>query len=122
MDETDYLTLTSPPSNSFGISTPVSLAKSIISSVYSPLSNQNGITLTNSETLSVNGTLSMHGQNTDIMINEKSMSRWMESVEARLHILSPKPELMEKYDALKMAYDHYKMLEALLYDEANKTG
>ena len=117
MDENDYdyLTFTSPPSNSFGISTPVSLS--------SPPSNSFGIsTLTNSGTLSVNGTLSMHGQNTDIMINEKSMSRWMESVEARLHILSPKPELMEKYDALKMAYDHYKMLEALLYDDANKMG
>ena len=61
-------------------------------------------------------TLSVHGPGADIKINEKSMSDWMSTVEKRLAILVPKTELLEKYESLQQAYDHYKTLEALLYD------
>lgn len=35
----------------------------------------------------------------------------------RLSILEPNPALMEKYDALREAYEHYKTLEALLKEQ-----
>ena len=37
-------------------------------------------------------------------------------IQDRLAILVPDPALLEKYDALKQAYDHYKTLEALCVD------
>lgn len=37
-------------------------------------------------------------------------------IEERLAILSPNEELMEKYPALREAYEHYKTVEALVND------
>ncbi len=41
----------------------------------------------------------------------------MSAVEQRLSILRPKTELLEKYTALQEAYEHYKTLERLLYEQ-----
>jgi hypothetical protein len=49
----------------------------------------------------------------DIKIGERSLSEFMDRVESRLAILQPKPELLEKFEALQKAYDQYKLLEAL---------
>lgn len=49
----------------------------------------------------------------DIKIGERSLSEFMDRVESRLAILQPKPELLEKFEALKQAYEQYKLLEAL---------
>jgi hypothetical protein len=49
----------------------------------------------------------------DIKIGHRSLSDFMDRVESRLGILQPDPELLEKFEALKQAYEHYKTLEAL---------
>jgi hypothetical protein len=67
--------------------------------------------------MAVQGDLHLTGANADIKVNTKSMKDWMESVERRLLILEPKPELLAKHEALRHAYEHYKTLEAILYDE-----
>ena len=74
-----------------------------------PVSNKAGVT--------AKGQLSVEGPDADIIINKQSLSVWMQAVEKRLSILQPKPELHEKYSALEEAYNHYKTLEALLYDD-----
>lgn len=56
----------------------------------------------------------------DIKINGKSLSDFMDRVESRLGILQPKPELLDKFEALKQAYDHYKTLEALCMGDIPK--
>ena len=66
---------------------------------------------------SAQGQLRVEGKDADIIINKRSMSDWMSSVEKRLSILQPKPELLKKYESLQQAFDHYKTLEALLHDE-----
>lgn len=38
----------------------------------------------------------------------------LKDIEARLCILVPDPQLLEKHKALKEAYDHYKLMEKLL--------
>lgn len=38
----------------------------------------------------------------------------LKNIEARLVILIPDPQLLEKHKALKEAYDHYKLMEKLL--------
>ncbi len=64
-----------------------------------------------------NGTIKLEGADADIFVQGKSMKAWMEGVEQRLCILEPKPELLEKYQSLKQAYEHYKTLEAILYEQ-----
>ena len=74
-------------------------------------------TASNTATMTAKGKLKVEGEEADIFINGKSLSDWMSAVEGRLSILQPRPELHEKYTALQEAYDHYKTLEALLYDD-----
>jgi hypothetical protein len=47
-------------------------------------------------------------------INLDEMAVMMETVKERLLILAPNFELQEKYPALKEAYEHYKVLEAMM--------
>ena len=63
------------------------------------------------------GTIKLEGADADIFVQGKSMKAWMDAVEQRLCILEPKPELLERYASLKQAYEHYKTLEAILYDQ-----
>jgi hypothetical protein len=63
------------------------------------------------------GQLKVEGKDADIFINGQSLSEWMSAVDRRLSILRPKTELLEKYSALQAAYEHYKTLESLLYQE-----
>ena len=63
------------------------------------------------------GTIKLEGADADIIVQGKSMKAWMDAVEQRLAILEPKPELLKKYKALEQAYEHYKTLEAILYEQ-----
>jgi len=77
-----------------------------------------GATWTNAtSTTTAKGQLKLEGNDADIFVQGKSMKAWMESIERRLSILEPNPELQEKYAALQAAYDHYKTLESLLYEQ-----
>ena len=82
------------------------------------VSNGTGATnWSNQATMTAKGKLKVEGEEADIFINGKSLSDWMSAVEQRLTILRPNPELQEKYTALQEAYDHYKTLESLLYEQ-----
>ena len=63
------------------------------------------------------GSIKLEGADADIFVQGKSMKAWMETVEKRLSILQPKTELLSKYKALEQAYEHYKTLEAILYEQ-----
>jgi len=63
------------------------------------------------------GQLKVEGKDADIFINGQSLSDWMQTVDRRLTILRPNTELQEKYSALQAAYEHYKTLERLLYEQ-----
>jgi len=79
-----------------------------------------GSSWTNATSTTTKGQLKLEGSDADIFVQGKSMKAWMESVEKRLSILEPKPELLSKYKALEQAYEHYKTLEAILYDSADQ--
>jgi hypothetical protein len=54
----------------------------------------------------------------DIKWKGRSLGKLLEKIEDRLAILQePDPEKLEKFAALKKAYDHYKTLERLIGDE-----
>ena len=57
----------------------------------------------------------------DLKVGGKSLKEFMTKMEERLAILVPDPERLEKFEALKKAYEHYKTMEALCFpDEKDK--
>jgi hypothetical protein len=67
-----------------------------------------------SPNLKVKGDAEFEG---DITLNGKSLSKVLESIQDRLAILQPDPKKLAKYEALKKAYDHYKLMEKLIQDD-----
>jgi len=49
----------------------------------------------------------------DIKIGNRSLKTFMDTMEKRMAILQPDPAKLEKFEALKKAYEHYKHLESL---------
>lgn len=54
-----------------------------------------------------------------VMINGQDLAETLETIKDRLAILVPDPKLLDKYEALKQAYEHYKTLEALCVEQSN---
>jgi hypothetical protein len=54
---------------------------------------------------------------TDITVGGQSLKEFMKKMEQRLAILVPDPKKLEKFEALKKAYEHYKTMESLCFDE-----
>lgn len=53
----------------------------------------------------------------DLKVNGKSIIETLNAIEKRLSILTPDPKKLAKYEALRKAYEHYKTLEAMCYDD-----
>jgi len=70
----------------------------------------NIIPSTTQPTIKVSGDAEFEGR---VKINGKDLAEFMETMSKRLAILVPDPEKLEHFEALKKAYDHYKLLEAL---------
>jgi len=54
---------------------------------------------------------------TDITVDGKSLKTFMTKMEERLAILIPDPSKLEKFEALKKAYEHYKLMEKLCQEQ-----
>jgi len=68
---------------------------------------------TSNAALSVSGDADIKG---NLRVKGIDVVEVLAKIQDRLAILVPDPALLEKYDALKQAYDHYKTLEALCVD------
>lgn len=73
-----------------------------------------GSTITSNSGLHVTSDAAFDG---DIKWKGRSLGKLLEKIEDRLAILIPDPAKLEKYEALKKAYDHYKLMEKLIGDE-----
>lgn len=62
-------------------------------------------------TLEVKGDANFEG---DIKFKGRSLEELFSKIEDRLAILQPDPAKLEKYEALRNAYEQYKILEALI--------
>jgi hypothetical protein len=62
-----------------------------------------------------------HGSITasDVILDGVSLSYTLRAIQERLAILVPDLEKLQKFAAIKAAYDHYKLLEKLCGDETN---
>ena len=52
----------------------------------------------------------------DINFSGVSLKEMLEKIQDRLLILTPDPTKLEKYEALRAAYENYKLIEKLLKD------
>ncbi len=68
-------------------------------------------------TVNINTTGIEMAAGTDIKIDGQSLKEFMKKMEQRLAILVPDPVKLEKFEALKKAYEHYKTMESLCFDE-----
>lgn len=57
----------------------------------------------------------------DLMIGDRSLSEFMKTIEDRLAILVPDPAKLEKFEALKKAYEHYKLMEKLCQENTEES-
>ena len=74
-------------------------------------------TLNNPPTVNITGTGIDMAAGTDISIDGKSLKTFMNKMEERLAILVPDPSKLEKFEALKKAYEHYKLMESLCQEQ-----
>lgn len=71
-------------------------------------------TTSNPSSLEVKGDAIFDG---NITWKGKNLGELLSTIEDRLAILQPDPKKLEKYAALKKAYDHYKTLEKLIGED-----
>ena len=67
----------------------------------------------NPPTVNITGTGIDMAAGTDITVDGKSLKTFMNKMEERLAILVPDPKKLEQFEALKKAYEHYKLMESL---------
>lgn len=65
-------------------------------------------------TLEVKGDANFEG---DIKFKGRSLEELFAKIEDRFAILQPDPKKLEKYEALRKAYNHYKLMEKLIGEE-----
>ena len=64
--------------------------------------------------LEVKGDANFEG---DIKFKGRSLEELFSKIEDRLSILQPDPAKLEKYEALRKAYEHYKLMEKLVSND-----
>ena len=71
-------------------------------------------------TVQINTTGIEMQEGTDIKFGGQSLKEFMTKMEQRLAILVPDQKKLEKFEALKKAYEHYKTMESLCFEEEVK--
>lgn len=71
---------------------------------------------TSNSALKVSGDADIQG---NLTVNGVDISTMLAKIQDRLAILVPDPARLDKYEALKQAYEHYKILEALCVEETD---
>jgi hypothetical protein len=78
-----------------------------------------GLSGTSAADLNQSGKLSLQGTNADIDINGKSLMKTLETLEDRLNMMVPNPELEKEWDDLRRLGNRYRKLEAKCKEKAN---
>lgn len=77
-------------------------------------------TTTTQPTLRIEGNGIEMPSEADIKIGNRSLREFMEKMEERMAILQVDPKKLEKFEALKRAYENYKLMEKLCQESDEK--
>lgn len=91
-------------------------SSSSITNTISTGAGANGATWTSSTGANISSSFRVDTDaefNGGVTVRGRDLVKMLEKIEDRLAILTPDPVKLAKFDALKKAYDNYKMLEAL---------
>ena len=120
----DTITIDTSTMNSMYSSTSITLPTTTIGNLNGGYYVSNGTgsnytwgPTTTTPTVSITGTGIDMAAGTDISIDGKSLKTFMNKMEERLAILVPDPSKLEKFEALKKAYEHYKLMESLCQEQ-----
>lgn len=69
--------------------------------------------------VSQSATITLQGDNADIVVNGRSLMDAIDALEQRLHILVPNPELEKEWDELRELGDQYRELERLCKEKGD---
>lgn len=87
-----------------------------------PTNSWNNLSITQtSPSIKVDGNADIQGKLSVNGVDFTELPQKIDAIMDRLSILVPDPEKLEKYQALRQAYEHYKTLEALCVDENKPT-
>lgn len=87
-----------------------------------PTSTWTNLSITQSSpSIKVDGDADIQGKLSVNGVDFTELPQKIDAIMERLSILVPDPEKLEKYEALRQAYEHYKTLEALCVDENKPT-
>lgn len=112
LTSTPYGNATTIPSTSYGNLSMAGLNYVTASGSMTSTANWNGQPPTK---LTVSGDTITGG---DIIWQGRSLGKLLEKIEDRLCILQePSKDKLEKFEALRLAYDHYKLLEKLVTED-----
>ncbi len=103
--------ITAPSTYSIGTSTGIN------GSYYTTNTGSTNYNWNNPPTVNISNTGIDMKSGTDIKIDGKSLKDFMDKMEERLAILVPDPAKLEKFEALKKAYEHYKLMEKLCQEQ-----
>jgi hypothetical protein len=98
-----------PPSGTLQITGVTGASYTTTASAWNPVLTSNGT----SGALQVSGDADIKG---NLTVKGANITDILQQIQDRLCILVPDPKLLDKYEALKQAYEHYKLLEALCVD------
>lgn len=71
----------------------------------------NGIDWSVGANIKPSGTIELKGEDADIKINDKSLMKTLETIEQRLGMLEPNPEMEKEWDELRELAERYRALE-----------
>ena len=71
----------------------------------------NGIDWSVGANIRPSGTIELKGEDADIKINDKSLMKTLETIEQRLGMLEPNPEMEAEWDELRELAERYRALE-----------
>ena len=74
-------------------------------------------TFNNNSVIRPGGQLELSGEDADILINGESLRDTLQSIQDRLNILRPNPELEQQWDQLRELGEAYRRLEAELEEK-----
>ena len=120
----DTITLDSSTMNSMYSSGSITLPTTTIGNINGGYYVSNGTgsnytwgPTTTTPSVNITGTGIDMAAGTDITVGGKSLKEFMTKMEERLAILIPDPAKLEKFEALKKAYEHYKLMESLCQEQ-----